>query len=401
MSVCYVFAPTGTRVKDTSMRPTGSMRAPGLVVVLPSAFVVVWFLATTATYYVPGFGFTRLIGMAAGEQELAAVRAVPHYTMPGGYDGQFYAELAVDPLLKDPAIDRALDAPAFRARRILPAWTAYVLGLGRPAWILQAFALQNVVVWLLLAWLLLRWFPTGSWRSCVLWSGCLLTHGLLCSVQYALADGPTCLLIAGVVVFAERGHPWLSALVTGAAGLSRETGLLAGAALAPLLAGGRRRWLQLAGCAVVAALPLALWLDYLYAIYRGDTWTGGDHIVVPFTGMIAKVEHLSRAVITGAPVLPTMESTLVIVAFLTQMTYVTWRVIRTRALSPWLSVALSFGLLGIVSNYAVWEGTPGAITRISLPLAIGFNVAAVTAPWAVVLLGNLGVVAGVIAFTTG
>ena len=87
-----------------------------------------------------------------------------HYQSPG-YDGQFYAQLAVEPLLRDRRIDEALDTPPYRARRILFSWTAYLLGLGRPAWILKVYAVQNIVAWLLLAWLLLRWFPPHARRA--------------------------------------------------------------------------------------------------------------------------------------------------------------------------------------------------------------------------------------------
>ena len=55
-----------------------------------------------------------------------------------------------------------MDNLPYRARRILFCWTAYLLGMGQPRLILQAYALQNVLCWLLLAWLLLRWFPPTS-----------------------------------------------------------------------------------------------------------------------------------------------------------------------------------------------------------------------------------------------
>ena len=65
---------------------------------------------------------------------LPSVRDVPRrvYVDSMGYDGQFYAQLAVDPLLQSPGIENALDAPAYRARRILLSWTAYVFGFRTP-----------------------------------------------------------------------------------------------------------------------------------------------------------------------------------------------------------------------------------------------------------------------------
>jgi hypothetical protein len=96
------------------------------------------FLASAAAYYSPATGLTFFIEFPAEShgRELPIVQAIPHHDHPGsaGYDGQFYAQLAIDPLITDPAIDRALDDPPYRARRILFSWTAHLVGLGQPRW---------------------------------------------------------------------------------------------------------------------------------------------------------------------------------------------------------------------------------------------------------------------------
>src|SRR5689334_21492255 len=107
--------------------------------------LVIPFLWGMTRFYHPGYGFTALIGFpTAGPTEPPALQAIPHYQSSlASYDGQFYAQRALDPLLRDASIDRGKDLAPFRARRILFSWTAYLLGLGRPAWILDAYALQN------------------------------------------------------------------------------------------------------------------------------------------------------------------------------------------------------------------------------------------------------------------
>src|SRR4029453_7028429 len=117
----------------------------------------------------------------------------------------------LDPLCRDPRVDRAIDLPAFRARRILFSWTAYALGLGRPFWIIQVYALQNVVCWLLLAWFLCGWIPPVSGRGLALWTACLFSHGALWSVRFALLDVPSLLLIACAVRAVEAPRPLISA----------------------------------------------------------------------------------------------------------------------------------------------------------------------------------------------
>ena len=69
------------------------------------------------------------------------------------------------PSLRDPALKKAVDSLPYRARRILIGWSSYVMGLGRPAWILQAYALQNILSWFALAAVLLRWFPPRNWSN--------------------------------------------------------------------------------------------------------------------------------------------------------------------------------------------------------------------------------------------
>ena len=64
-----------------------------------------------------------------------------------------------------------------RARRILFAWTAYAAGVGRPWWILQAYALQNVACWIALSLLLLRWFEPGTTRMAALWTATFFSGG--------------------------------------------------------------------------------------------------------------------------------------------------------------------------------------------------------------------------------
>ena len=156
---------------------------PGRAIRWAYVATVVVFLASLVQYYQRNTGFTTLISF--GDQfektRLPAVIEVPHFVhyQSPGYDGQFYAQLAVEPLLRNRRLERAIDSPSYRARRILFSWSAYALGLGRPAWILKAYALQNIVAWLLLAWVLLRWLPPSAPRNALAWIGCLFGVGLI------------------------------------------------------------------------------------------------------------------------------------------------------------------------------------------------------------------------------
>src|SRR6185503_2060294 len=178
-----------------------------------SVAALVLFTACVAQFYRRGTGFTALIkfGDQFDARALPIVRAEGRryiYYESAGYDGQFYAQLAVEPLLRDRAIDQALDNPPFRGRRILFAWTAHVLGLGRPAWVLRAYALQNIAAWFLLAWILTTWLPPVTPRGLAVWLGCLFGIGVIGSILNALLEVPSLVLLALAVLALERGHVW-------------------------------------------------------------------------------------------------------------------------------------------------------------------------------------------------
>jgi hypothetical protein len=286
------------------------------------------------------------------------------------YDGSQYVQLALEPLLQDPAIDRALDNPPYRARRILFCWTAWLAGLGRPAWVVQAYAFQNVVYWLVLAWVMTWWLPPTTPRGFAAWVAVMFSHGLLASVRLALLDGPSMLLLALAIAASERGRPWLSAGILGAAGLGRETNLLGGVSL-PWPAGWKG-WIRLAGAGLLALLPLLIWQDYIWSIYRGTSASAGtDHITPPLLAYAHKWGRAIEAVQREGWYSYAASTLLVVVSLSIQVAYLVWnRAWR----EPWWRLAAAFAVLMLVVDFVVWEGQPGAITRVVLPLSVGFNV---------------------------
>jgi hypothetical protein len=333
--------------------------------------LVVLLVASVARLYHPPYGFTEMIGFAGnGTGQLPVLQAIPHYRHPawGSYDGQFYAQLALEPLLRDPAIDHALDLPPYRARRILFSWTAWALGLGRPQWIVQAYALQNVIFWLGLAAVMTRWLRPDTPRGLALWVACLFAHGVLSSVRMALLDGPSMLLVALAIAASERGRLFTSAAIIGAAGLGRETNLLT--VLALPRPDGWRAWLKLAAALVLAALPFLLWQDYLRSIYR-STSAVGQHVIDRPLLVYAQVFQQTAARAFGDASLLAALKLGVIVSLGVQTVYLFYR--REYA-SPWWRVAIPYALLMLTVHKVVWDGYPGAVTRVTLPLVFGFNV---------------------------
>jgi hypothetical protein len=337
--------------------------------------VVILFLWCIARFHDPQTGFTAFItfGESFAGRALPAVRAVPHHIerRSAGYDGQFYAQMATDPLLRDPAIDRALDDAPLRARRILFSWTAYAAGLGDPARILRAYALQNVVCWLLLSVLLLRWFPPVDGRMVALWAATLTSGGLIWSIRSALLDGPSLLLLAAGVALLEAGRPWLSALVFGISGLGRETNLLAVAAqVRPDAVRVRSFTVQAAQVALVV-LPFFIWFDYIYSIYRSLLYTAGNTLAQPFGALFWKSQVTLSQVAAAGWDTGARFSLLTLIALSVQAVYL---MVRWDWRSAWWRLGAAYAVLIPLLGRPLWEGDTPTALRVVLPLGLAFNV---------------------------
>lgn len=366
--------------------------------------LVMMLFALVARYYDPVTGFTSLINFAERDHQFESqtLQRTTHFHYPGtaGYDGQFYAQLAMDPLLREPDTDMLMDMAPFRARRILFSMTAYCLGLGRPAWILQAYSVQNVLVWLLLAWWLARRLPADDVRGLLVWAACLFTQGLLASVRLAVLDGPSLLLIALAVTAAEKGHIKTAAAIVGVSVLGRETNLLAAAAIFPIvLAMGRRPrpWAILA-CSLLLVLPELLWLDYLRSVYRSTVLVHGPSLGLPLAAFAAQWDRVihSAFLTCGSNAIWRSPSALVLISLTVQAAGL---LLRPNIRSPlWCTGAVFAVLMLLVSDH-VWGGEPGATPRVVLPMTLAFNL---TLPrgrafWPWWLAGNLAVIPGVMA----
>jgi hypothetical protein len=364
--------------------------------VLPHLIAILAFIACIGRFYHPREGFTSLIGFGSvfAPRNVAAVASLPRhvYRRSSGYDGQFYAQMATDPLLKDPATDRAMDDMPLRARRILFAWTAYVAGLGRPWWILQAYALQNVVCWIALSLLLIRWFEPGTTRMTALWLATLFSGGLLWSVRFALLDGPSLLMIAAAVAAVERSRSWVAAAVLGVASLGRETNLLAIAILPP----AKWSWSSGARVAVQVVLviaPLVIWFDYLYSLYRDQIYTSGSTISLPFGGLAWKASVVWADVTAHGLAALSKLGVLTLVSLVVQAGYVS---IRLEWKNPWWRLAIAYVALLPFLGRPLWEGETATAMRVMMPLGLAFNVLLRDCHdprrfWSLLIAGNLTV----------
>ncbi|MEZ5414521.1 MAG: hypothetical protein R3F03_09435 [Opitutaceae bacterium] len=361
--------------------------------------VVVVFVVAFARYYIPGKGFSYLVSFGGLQTRptVSALKDVDYYVQADsyGYDAQYYVQIAMDPSLRDADLVEAVDNLPYRARRILISAISYVLGWGEPVSILQAYVLQNAIAWLLLAGILLRWFPPSSWSNWLRWSGVLFSFGMCVSVRNSLVDGPSLVLVAAGVFLVEKNRPWLAAAVLGIAGLGKETNLLGGSALARVEdLQAPRRWPVMALRGLLVAVPLALWLWYIQSAVGPAAEAGARNFALPFAGWWEKVQVVWQEALAprtwDIAVLQngTFWSILMLIALTVQFLFL---VLRPQWRQAWWRVGITFAVLMVFLGDAVWEGFPGAASRVLLPMQLAFNALVPMSRrwWPVLVLGNL------------
>jgi hypothetical protein len=365
--------------------------------------VIAGFILMLGRYWHPFYGFTSFLqaDVVTKASLPESLRDTPIFIHPevGRYDGAYYAQIATNPALRDPALAVAVDDLAYRARRILLSAVAWVAGGGQPVAAVHAYAWLNVILWFILAALAWRIFPvTEGWRATLAWAGLVMAGGTMASVTLALTDLAALVLLAAALLLVERDRPAISAALLGLAGLARETALLGLGALLPgeKMDAGKlwRRGILFA----VAVIPLAAWMAYLWSAV-GPTGSGSENLAWPLTAWFGRWAELMRISRVEENLWLVAGGWLDCIALTVQMGYLLmhpqWR-------NPWWRMGLLFTALGLCLGPAVWEGLPGAASRVLLPLTLVFNVLACRRRAALLwlLCGNLSVFSGVWSFWT-
>ncbi len=362
---------------------------------------VVLFVWAVAQFFRPDTGFTSLIsiGDQLSETKVTALRQVPHYVYENspGYDGAYYVQLALYPTLDNPELTKAIDNLPYRSKRILLSWTSWLLGAGQPAWVVQAHALLNVLCWLALAWVLLRWFPLDGWENFLRWAAILYSHGVCMSVRHSLVDAPSLLLVALGLRWLEDGRRGAGGAALALAGMAKETSLLATAGTdfdwrAP------RTWRRTAAGVALIALPLALWMGYVRWKFGAADDPGLGNFTLPFAGYAEKVATAWRE--ARGPDASVLHTATLATALALGVQWL-FLALRWRPQERWWRVGAAFAAMMVFLSEPVWEGYPGASTRVLLPMTLAFNVLVPRGGrWLPVLLaGNLTVAASLFEFS--
>ena len=332
--------------------------------------MVLLVVASVAARWDKATGFTALIrfGSDFEDHRLPQVRSLQLANVPGsGYDGQFYAQIAVAPEVTAPTLKTALDQPAYRARRILLPLVAHVLGFGHPWWILQVYALSNTVAWLALAWLWWRQLDTSSARGTWVWLACLLSLGALDSVRFALTDLPMVLALTLAVSAVQRRRFGLAALGFIAAGFVREIAVIAVQPLGLMQTARNRReaWFK----AVLCVLPVALWCGWLaYILPSSGQGVAGNF---DWPGL-AFSRHVGTCVLELRRGNFDSRTSFGLIGALGLGYQSVYLLSRARESDPWMRIGFSFAFLFWFLGDYVWHGY-WATARTCLPMTFAFN----------------------------
>jgi hypothetical protein len=342
-------------------------------------------------------GLTRFIeiGSEFNRRGIAAYRDAPKFVdrypvARWGFDGQHYAQIALDPLLRDPGLKTAIDNPPYRARRILLPWLAWLGGLGKPAWVLNVYAALNLIFWIPYAAMLAVLFRPAGWRGLAGFSAMLLTCGVIESMRAALTDFPAFVLMTGSAMAAGTAGAGLLAL----AGLTREVDVMGIVGILDFDLRKREAWTRDVILGLVAFLPMAAWFAYLTFRLGIASSVSGDNMDWPLRAIAGKLSETLRVARAGGLDWTAFykntedHALLTIVATLTQCVYLLthpdWRSRIWRVGAVFVPFFLCIGSPAWVAHFTV--------TRHALPITLAFNVALALRPrrsWIVwFLLGN-------------
>ncbi len=279
-----------------------------LMALVPTRYVIKHFSRET--------GFTNLIcfGSEFFKNAPSTVKSAPLAVQtPWGYDGEFYAMIATDPLLLNPELKPALDIPSYRARRIAVPVLAWCAGLGKPAWILQCYSVANLFFWYLLFAGMIYFLKPRTLRDFLCVGACCLTSGVLFSIQRALLDLPA----ATFAFYSATLSGEFAVAALAVAILTKDSYMMSLGVMARPFEETQESVAQRIWRFAKPLVPFVVWCSYVYwkwgvasqgqnfswpmegylsAFLRGWKLYNGHHMLFPFTEMVAPVSLVIQIV---------------------------------------------------------------------------------------------------------
>ncbi|MBI5885808.1 MAG: hypothetical protein HZB85_04410 [Deltaproteobacteria bacterium] len=304
-----------------------------------------------------GYDYSAMIRLSS---DTATDTVAPEYIQKGmvvfdrggGYDGQAYYYVAMDPFLtighyKDGYRQQRVVYPlaarlaAFNDVRLLP-YSLYCVNL---------IALAVGVYFFIL---LLRRFSLSPF-----WS---LFYGLappsIMTIQYDLPSALCLALIIAAVYFYLEDNLPLTAVLFALAFLTREDTVVV---FAPLFVweAHSRRSLKRAGLLAASLLPFFLWQEYIFRTL-GTLPTAESSTVISFVPFSGIYGHLKTFAGAGAKdALKGAINIFIFVWLMALLVLMGWRLVKTR--HPFYYVTLAYALLAVITVPSQWNNFNGLL----------------------------------------
>jgi hypothetical protein len=201
----------------------------------------------------------------------------------GGYDGQFYWAVALDPLARND-VHRAVDRPEYRYGHPLLGWLGWVASAGRArdaAAALLALGLASLAAAAAASAALARVVGGGRAGS-ALFVAC--NAGLLYSATHALAEPLAAALLLGGLAAYATGRRRLALMCLAAGPLAREQLVLVPLAVVAWELVARRRSARASLPWLGSLAPAIVWWIYLRLHLGGWFTTGSSALGAPLAG---------------------------------------------------------------------------------------------------------------------
>lgn len=300
---------------------------------------------------------------------------VPSDLTRWGYDGQFYAQIAIDPSLKHEELRQAVYGELdYRARRIGLPFLAFCLGMNDPFLILHAYSILNGLFWILLLITLHRYGNLYAFKGFLLGLSVLWSTGTLTSLARALPDLPAVVFI--VWAFISKSQIKANILL-GCAALFKETAILSILrVLLPRSSGYSRMIRQWIISFLIVSGPLLTWCLYIYVISDdAGIMAGTGNFALPLSGLLGKLKTgmgqltASFAANDWLTFPYFFYELLCPISLSVQVIYL---LTHCNPRSPVWNSGIGFVILFLFLGPNVWAGQY-AYTRVLLPLTVSFN----------------------------
>jgi hypothetical protein len=260
----------------------GVVPAPALAAALA---LTLGALAAVASLRPVGWNETALVQVGSGTAlARIAERVDPgfHTVGSGGYDGQYYWAVALDPLATGDA-HRAVDRPEYRYAHPLLGWLAWLGSAGRDrhaAAALLAFGLASLAAAAAASAVLAR--RVGGRPGAALFVAC--NAGLLYSATHALAEPLAAALLLGGLAAYAGGRDRLAFACFALGPFAREQLVLVPLAVVAFECLRRRRPLRDSLPWLASLVPVVLWWVYLRVHLGGWFTSGSSALGTPLAG---------------------------------------------------------------------------------------------------------------------